>query len=52
MKIKKWNFNSENMEKKREEMLAWIEKWQGKYEIREIFVNSAYAVEYRPLRVL
>lgn len=32
-----------------EKMKAWIKKWSHKYQIREIFVNNAYAVEYKLL---
>ena len=46
-KIKTWNFNKENIEQKRKEMLAWCEKWKHKYSIRHVFVNNAWAVEYK-----
>ena len=48
-KIKTWNFNANNIEEKRKEMLAWCEKWKNKYQIRTVFVNNAWAVEYRLL---
>ena len=48
-KIKTWNFNKDNIEQKRKEMFAWCEKWKRKYLIRPIFVNNAWAVEYKLL---
>lgn len=48
-KIKTWNFNANNIEEKRKEMLTWIEKWKHKYQFREIFVNNAWAMEYKLL---
>lgn len=48
-KIKVWSFNKDNVEAKRKEMLNWCEKWKHKYQIKEIFVNNAYAVEYKML---
>lgn len=48
-KIKVWSFNKDNIEAKRKEMLNWCEKWKHKYQIKEIFVNNAYAVEYKLL---
>ena len=46
-KIKTWNFNKDNIEQKRKEMLEWCEKWKRKYSIRQVFVNNAWAVEYK-----
>ena len=46
-KIKTWSFNASNIEEKRKEMLAWCEKWKNKYQIRQVFVNNAWAVEYK-----
>ena len=48
-KIKEWKFNRENIEQKRQEMIEWCEKWENKYQFRTIFVNNAWAVEYRLL---
>ena len=48
-KIKTWSFNRNNIEEKRREMLAWCEKWKGKYEIKQIFILNSWAVEYRML---
>lgn len=48
-KIKTWNFNANNIEEKRKEMLDWIERWKHKYQFREIFVNNAWAIEYKLL---
>jgi hypothetical protein len=31
-------------------MEAWIERNKHRIQYEEIFVNNAYAVEYRPLR--
>lgn len=39
----------EDSEIKRADMKAWIEKWQNKYAIRQIFVKNAWAVEYKLL---
>lgn len=36
--------------KTREKMQQWLDKHEGKIQWEEIFVNNAYAVEYRPLR--
>lgn len=48
-KIKTWNFNKDNIEQKRKEMLAWCEKWKHKYQFKQVFVNNAWAVEYKLL---
>lgn len=48
-RIKEWRYNATNCEEKRQEMLNWCKKWENKYQIRQIFVNNAWAVEYRPL---
>ena len=48
-KIKTWNFNKDNIEQKRKEMVEWCEKWKHKYQFRSIFVNNAWAVEYKLL---
>lgn len=48
-RIKTWNFNSNNVEEKRKEMKDWCEKWKHKYQIRQLFVNNAWAVEYKLL---
>ena len=48
-KIKTWNFNKDNIEQKRKEMIEWCEKWKHKYQFRSIFVNNAWAVEYKLL---
>lgn len=42
-KIKTWPLNNEAA------CDMWIKKNNCKYEIRYIFVNNAFAVEYRPL---
>ena len=48
-RVKEWHFNSNNIEEKRQEMKDWCEKWKHKYQFREIFVNNAWAVEYKLL---
>lgn len=48
-RIKEWRHKAINIEEKRQEMIAWCEKNKGKYQIRQIFINNAWAVEYRPL---
>lgn len=45
--IKEWKFNPRNIEEKRLEMMKWIEKWEYKYSIRPVFINNAWAVEYK-----
>ena len=47
--IKKWAFNEDNVDIKRKEMVDWCEKWSSFYSIREIFVDNAWAVEYKLL---
>lgn len=51
-RIKEWKFNAQNIDTKRQEMKSWVEKWKDRYEMREIFVNNAFAIEYRPLRIM
>lgn len=46
-RLKEWKFNSNNVEEKRKEMIEWIDKWKHKYDIRQVFVNNAWAIEYR-----
>lgn len=48
-RLKEWKFTKANVEEKRKEMCDWINKWKHKYDIRQIFVNNAWAVEYRML---
>jgi len=48
-RIKEWRHNATNSEEKRQEMIDWCKKHEGKYQIRQIFINNAWAVEYRPL---
>ena len=48
-KIKTWNFNKDNIEQKRKEMLAWCEKWKHKYQFKQVFVSNTWAVEYKLL---
>ena len=48
-RIKTWNYNDNNIEEKRKEMHDWREKWEHKYQIRQVFVHNAWAVEYRLL---
>lgn len=38
--------------KNREKMQAWIDRHSHKYQWNEIFINNAYGVEYKPLRVI
>ena len=49
-KIKEWKFRYDNIEEKRNEMNDWCDRWKHKYEFRRVFVNNAWAVEYRLLR--
>ena len=48
-RIKTWSFNAGNIEEKRKEMENWLTRWKHKYQFRPIFVNNAWAVEYRLL---
>ena len=48
-RIKEWRFNYSNIEEKHQEMQSWIKKWQRKYRIEQIYVNNAWAVQYRLL---
>lgn len=48
-KVKKWKFTANNIEEKKAEMQAWMDKWQWKYQYRPIFVHNAWAVEYKLL---
>lgn len=48
-RIKEWRHNASNIEEKRQEMIDWCEKNKDKYQTRQIFINNAWAVEYRPL---
>ena len=48
-RIKTWPLNENNIEEKRKEMQIWCERWKHKYQIRPIFINNAWAVEYRLL---
>mgnify|MGYP001585448909 CR=1 FL=1 len=36
--------------KTRTQMLAWLERNENRVQYVEVFVNNAYAVEYRKLR--
>jgi hypothetical protein len=54
-KTKVWKFNTkrtsmQSMRRARQRMEAWIERNKHRIQYEEIFVNNAYAVEYRPLR--
>ena len=48
-RINEWKFNSSNIEEKQQAMKNWIEKWQHKYRIEQIYVNNVWAVKYRLL---
>lgn len=52
-RTKIWKFKtiSESNEK-RNEMKNWIAKHERKYEIKEIIVNNAWAVQYRKLKII
>jgi hypothetical protein len=50
---KKWRFRTlESAEIARAKMNAWLEKNKHRIQYQEIFVNNAYAIEYRKLRRL
>ena len=46
-----WLYGSENRNtsQKHQEMKSWIKKWKRKYRIEQIYVNNAWAVQYRLL---
>lgn len=48
-KLKEWKFNEMNIETKHNEMIEWVNKWKHKYDIRQVFINNAWAVEYKLL---
>lgn len=48
-RLKEWKFTKDNIEEKQKEMCDWISKWKHKYDIRQVFINNAWAVEYRML---
>lgn len=33
----------------RDKMVKWVKRNYGKYQMVEVFVNNAWAVEYKPL---
>ena len=49
-KVKKWRFTEHTVEQARAKMQAWLELNKGRIEYEEIFVDNAFAVEYRVLR--
>ena len=49
-KVKTWLFSSpEESDQQHQRMLDWVANNRSKYEIREFFVNNAWAVEYSEL---
>lgn len=49
-RTKLWKFkNAMESETQKEVMKEWVVKHEGRYQIRSLFVNNAWAVEYRPL---
>jgi hypothetical protein len=51
-KIKEWKFCDKlSAEQQRQVMNDWCEKHRHRYRIRQIFVNNAWAVEYRDLLI-
>ena len=49
-RIKKWKFTAATMEQARARMEAWLKANRHRIQYEEIFVNNAFAVEYRRLR--
>lgn len=43
---------SEKIFKTRESMAAWISKNGHKYQWQEIYINNAFGVTFKPLRVI
>jgi hypothetical protein len=49
-KTKVWKFRTiEGANEARVKMAAWLERRKGRIQYEEIFVNNAYAVQYREL---
>ena len=49
-RTKLWKFkNLKESEEQNEAMKEWVAKHRGRYQIRYVWVNNAWAVEYRPL---
>jgi hypothetical protein len=49
-KTKVWKFRSvEGASTARVKMAAWLERRKGRIQYEEIFVDNAYAVQYREL---
>lgn len=52
-RTKIWRFKTiSESNKKRNEMKSWIAKHECNYEIKEIIVNNAWAVQYRKLKII
>ena len=52
-RTKIWRFKTiSESNKKRNEMKNWIAKHERNYEIKEIIVNNAWAVQYRKLKII
>lgn len=52
-RTKIWRFKTiSESNKKRNEMKNWIAKHKRNYEIKEIIVNNAWAVQYRKLKII
>ena len=49
-KTKTWKFTAETIGEARAKMRVWLERRRGRIEWEEIFVDNAYAVQYRELR--
>ena len=47
-KMKGWRIKAWKLDE-RNKMLAWCKKNESKYQINEIFINNAWAIEYKPL---
>lgn len=53
MKLKTFKFKTlRDQVAARQAQKAWIEANRDRYEWREVYVNNAYAVEYRPHRII
>lgn len=48
-KIKKWKFTEHTMDQARLQMEAWLKRRKRLIQYEEIFVDNAYAVQYRYL---
>lgn len=49
-KTKTWKFTERTMNQARARMEAWLAANKGRIQFEEIFVNNAFAIQYRVLQ--